>query len=124
MKFANDELLTASVTLDDDYNSPAILLATAEMYAVQLVFTGTPNGAFKLQASNDFGDPANPVESARASGVTNWTDLSGTSTNVSAAGSLMFTVDKAPYRWVRVVFTHSSSTGSLTSIRFNSKSIF
>lgn len=84
------------------FNSNAILLARARASNIQLVFSGTPNGTFKLQSSCDVTfDP---------SLVTNWDDIPDSSQSVSAAGSHSWTVADR-YKWVRVVYTRSSGTG-------------
>lgn len=72
--------------------------------SIQAVFSGTPVGTFKLQISND-------AVNAAAS-VTNWSDYTGSSTSISAAGDYVWNLSSAGYRWVRVVYTKISGTGT------------
>lgn len=97
--------------------SKAFWLGHLEHYAIQVVFTGSPVGTFKLQISNDAGDSRHDGGGS----VTNWTDLSSSSVSISAAGDLMFVAQSAGYRWVRVVYTKTSGTGTITVVRANGK---
>ncbi len=122
MRIQNEALTLSGTDMRDDITSNPIWLGHIAYYSIQLVFTGTPNGSFKLQASNDIG--SNEMNLANAS-ITNWTDISGSATTVSAAGDLMFNAENAGYRWVRVVWTDSTSgnPSTLTSARFNVKGV-
>jgi len=92
-------------------------------YSIQLVFTGTPGGNFKLQVSNDLGKINSTTEAEQVSNVTNWTDVAGSPQTISAAGDHTWAVENAGYRWVRVVWTQTSSTGTLVSARVNGKGV-
>ncbi len=79
-------------------------------YCIQIEWTGTPVGTFKLQGSCDTGfiTPTGAV-----TGVTNWTDLTGFSQAAGgASGTVQFVESQAAYRWVQIVYTASSSTGT------------
>lgn len=76
-------------------------------YSIQAVFTGSPNGAFKLQASLD---------------GANWDDIADSSESVTEAGNIVWNVSSVQYPQVRVVYTRSSGTGSL-SLYFFGKGI-
>lgn len=121
MKIANDEILAAPASLGTDFSSNAIFLGHVDRYAIQLIFTGSPNGSFKLQASNDIGEAQKNTEAGRGSTIVNWTDISGSTQNVNSAGDHMWSAEIAPYRWVRVVWERTAGTGSLESIRLNTK---
>lgn len=56
MRYANDSLITAPVDLTNDWTSPPVWIGTVTEYSIQLVFTGTLTGVFKLQlyCQNDF----------------------------------------------------------------------
>lgn len=93
-------------------------------YSIQLSWSGTPTGTFKLQGSSDplySGAPGtNPAE------PTNWTDVPSSSQAVVAAGSYMWNISDVMYNWVRVVFTDGSggaSTALITSAVFNGKGV-
>lgn len=89
-------------------------------YSIQAVWTGTPTGTFKLQASCD---PCNPYEPNQYVPI-NWTDIANSSAAVSAAGNFTWNIFWASYNWVRMVYTDGSggtSTAVLTSVLFNAK---
>ena len=122
MRIQNEDLTLSGTDMTSNITSDPIWLGHIAHFSIQVVFTGsTPNGTFKLQASNDKG--ANDYRIASAS-VTNWTDISGSSQGITAAGDHMWNVQNCGYRWVRVVWTDSSSTaGTITVARFNVKGV-
>ena len=73
-------------------------------FSIQIVFTGTPSGAFKVQVSND--------EVETEGQVTNWSDVAGSSTSISTAGDLTYNYDGIFSKWVKVVYTRVSGTGT------------
>jgi hypothetical protein len=119
MRIANDLAVDAgSMTGTATINSDPIWLGFAAGVAIQAVWTGTPNGSFKLQCSIDSQEPT-PGNSTPT--ITNWEDVADSSTTVTgAAGSYTWNVSDAYFRWIRVVYTNTSSTGTLT-VRFNTK---
>ena len=76
--------------------------------SAQAVFTGAPNGTLKWQASDDLITP------------TNWTDIPSltnytiNSIAVSAAGAYLFPELPVAYQFVRMVWTPTSGTGTMT----------
>lgn len=128
MRVNNENLLEVdgspvSASLGANLNLKPIWLGHIANYSVQLVFTGTPNGNFKLQASCDPGHPNAASESEKYSNVSNWTDVADSSFTVSAAGDVMWDVQNTGYEWVRVVYTRVSSTGTITSGRAKVKGV-
>lgn len=125
MRVKNEDLLDESgpVSLATSQNLKAVWLGHIAQYAIQLVFTGTPGGNFKLQASNDSGSIDSAGSSMQVSGISNWTDIAGSAVTVSAAGDVMWNAENVGYNWVRVVWTQTSSTGSLTSARVYMKGV-
>jgi len=120
MRVKNENLLTtATLTLASSQNLRPVWLGHIALFSVQLVFTGTPDGAFKLQGSNDVGSIDAADLDNQDNGLTNWTDITNTSTNISAAGSLLYNIPDSGYAWVRVVWTANSggTTPLLTSAR-------
>ncbi len=98
-------------------NSTAISLQTTDNFSIQVTFTGTPTGMFKLQASND---PYSTYQQA----PTNWTDIESTQQTVAAAGSVMWNYSQAGFNYVRCVYTDGSSgasTATITAASFNGK---
>lgn len=114
-------IIPASTVLNTTVNSTAMQLYNMFGYAIQIVFTGTPTGSFKLQASND------QVSFPTGTWVpTNWTDVTNSSQSVAAAGSVMWNVSDVMYNWVRVVYTDTSSgssTAIITVSEFNGKGV-
>lgn len=124
MRIGNDDLTNGTpISMVSSFNTEPVFLGHIVNYSIQLVFTGTPAGNFKLQCSNDFGDPSNAVEADRDIKIVNWTDVLDSAQSISAAGNHTYDVQNAGYRWVRVVWTQTGSTGSLTSARFNVKGV-
>lgn len=125
MRFAPVQLMTDG-NMASSLSSIGIDLNQTVMYSIQAVFSGSPVGTLKLQISNDIVPVApvagNPVGSNPAANVVNWTDYTGSSTAVSAAGNFVWNVFDVGYRWVRVVYTRSSGTGTL-NITYSGKSI-
>lgn len=95
----NGDMSSATLTSDE------ILLEHMGVVAIQAVYTGSPVGALKLQASV---------------GGTVWTDVANSSVAVTAAGDTMWNVTDVGYSKIRVAYTRTSGTGAL-SLRFNEK---
>lgn len=120
-------IIPANTVLNATRNSQAIQVYNVLNYAIQIVFTGTPTGNFKLQASND--SAINAIASGNylpPNAPVNWTDIANSTFTVSAAGSVMWNFDDPGYNWVRVVYTDTSggtSTAIITSSVFNGKGI-
>lgn len=122
MRVKHENLLTAngltSVDMGSNFTLAPVWLGHIDNYAVQLVFTGSPNGSFKLQASNDNGNTENDKNL-----VTNWTDILNSNQLITAAGNHMYSVRNAGYQWYRVVWTFTSGSGTLTSAKSYVKGI-
>lgn len=73
--------------------------------SVQFVWTGTPNGTFVVEGSND--------------GST-WTalSLSASLAATGAAGNHLVNLFPFPFKWFRCTYTNSSSTGTLNAYFF------
>lgn len=123
MRIANDSLQDGATSMNSTFEMEPIFLGHIVYYSIQLVFTGSPTGNFKLQASNDKGLEDKRLGGWDSSGVSNWTDIADSQQAITAAGDHAWTVENAGYRWVRVVWTQTAGTGSLDSARFNAKGI-
>ncbi len=121
------DIIPASTVLNATRNSQAIQVYNVYNYSIQIVFTGTPTGSFKLQASSD--SAQNAVSSgnyAAPNAPVHWTDINNSTFSVIAAGNVQWNVDAPGYNWVRVVYTDASSgvsTAIVTSSVFNGKGI-
>ncbi len=97
---AVDQMLTGCDVATTSCTSGAESIAQWRQASVQAVFTGAPVGTLKLQVSNN--------------GVT-WTDLTGSSTAISAAGNLVYDLWAPSYPMIRLVYTKTSGTGALNA---------
>lgn len=90
--------------------STPILIEHIFGVCIQAVWTGTPTGTLVLEASTD------QERLSDGTGVTNWTAIAGSSVSLTGvAGNQMWNVDLAFYRWVRLVYTASSGSGTLNA---------
>lgn len=122
MRIQSDSILNelSGTDMTSNITGPAIWLGHIANFAIQLVFTGSPNGAFKLQASCDEANPGNPTETV----PTNWTDIVDSNQAITASGDHMWTVENAGYTFVRLVWTDSASgTSTITVARFMVKGV-
>ena len=125
MRISNEDLLSesGSVALAGNASLRPIWLGHIAQYAIQLFFTGSPVGSFKLQCSNDAGHPNAQAKAEQSQDVVNWTDIAGSAAAVSAAGDVTWNAENVGYTWVRVVWTVTSGSGSITSARANMKGV-
>ena len=120
MRINSDVLTLDGTDMTSNITSNPIWLGHIANYAIQLVFSGSPDGEFKLQASCDAYDPKNPAGSS----ITNWTDINGSTEVVTAAGNHIWSVENAGYTFVRVVWTDSASGAStIDSARYMVKGV-
>lgn len=68
--------------------------------------TSTAAGAVKVQGSNDLPTTGNP---------SNWVDIASQTVNVTAASQTTIPTFIPNFMWVRLVYTFSSGTGTVTS---------
>lgn len=117
----NQARLVTNGDMSGAINSIGIDLNQHVLYSMQAVFTGAPAGTMKLQISNDMVSVAPNGQSPEAN-VINWTDYTGSSVAVSAAGNFVWNALDVGYRWVRMVYTPSSGTGVL-NVTFCGKAV-
>lgn len=124
MKTISDALNLTATDMSANLSSEAVYVGLAFNSCVQVVWTGTPTGALKVQASLDAGQPNGQTEAQRAVGVTNWTDVPSMSTSIAgAAGSALYELKDLAYNFVRVVYTASSGAGTVTIARIGTRSM-
>lgn len=85
----------------------------------QCIWTGTPNGTFTFQVSNYQGDIFNADGTVKS--TVTWTTLTNPSAFTAlqpagAAGSADFGFADMAQKWIRPIYTNSSSTGTLTFV--------
>lgn len=115
MKSAPIIIWTAQALPDSGfvYNPQPIPLAQAFGYAVQIVWTGSPDGNFFLQGSCDGGymQPSGIV-----TGVNNWSMIAGTTTSAgAAAGSVLYNISEPNYFWFRIAYEGVSTPGTASA---------
>jgi hypothetical protein len=100
--------IVSAESMGASFNSSVFSLADVMGYSIQAVFTGSPNGVFKLQASNDM--------VSAVGDIVNWTDIASTSIAINSNGTAMWNIADVYYRWVRLVYTRTSGTGSCDAV--------
>jgi hypothetical protein len=117
MRVSNDTILSAPIDMSVAWTSDAIWLGHLRDFSIQLIFTGTPLGIFRLQCSND-----RETNVETASGVTNWSIMSGSTQSISEAGDHTYAIADAGYRWLRIQWIPGlGSSGSINVARINGK---
>lgn len=106
---SSTDLSTASIT------TSAIGVNHVYGFSIQIVFTGSPVGVFKLQASND------EVEEYASVDANTWDDITGSEISVTTADAITWNHEDVFFRWVRVVWTKTSGTGTITKAIMNEK---
>lgn len=106
-------LLFSGNSLAADLTSIAIDVTKITSYAIQIGWTGSPVGNFKLQANCDQQPTASSV----------WEDITGASVAAGgASGSTIFNYGATPGTyWIRLVYKSTSGTGNITSAKYNGK---
>jgi hypothetical protein len=123
MRIGNDTLTLDGTDMSVNITSEPLWLGHIANYNLQIVFTGTPGGNFKLQISNDAGNPQAAETEDRDFQIVNWTDMLDSAQTISAAGNHSYEVQNAGHRWVRLVWTQTGGSGTITSCRFNVKGV-
>lgn len=128
-RYNTPNIIPASTVMATTIDSLAMQLEDMVNFSIQIVFTGTPTGSFKLQASDD--PVPKPSQVFGPNGVvtytpSNWTDVANSSFTVAAAGNVCWDYNNCGFNYVRVVYTDTSggsSTAIITSATFNGKGI-
>lgn len=113
MRFVPTQIVTAGNMSSATITSIGIDLNQLDLDSIQAVWTGSPVGTLKIQVSNDIvavAPGANP-----AANVTHWSDYTGSSTAVSGAGDITYNMTFVGYRWVQLVYTKTSGSGTLNA---------
>jgi hypothetical protein len=115
MRESNSTLVTNTV-MNANIISPAVELVNIYGFAVQAVYTGTPTGTLKLQASNDaFKD----VNAGIRQVPVNWTDIADSSFPITSSGVYIWNFNGCFYSFVRLVYTDASGGTSTAVLNAN-----
>lgn len=92
---------TATIT------SPVTDIRNLDNVAIELVWTGTPNGTFAVQGSLDYN-----ITNGNAG---TWVSLTLTPSPAAAgaAGSILLDLNQLSFPYIRTTYTNVSSTGTL-----------
>jgi hypothetical protein len=115
MRIGNDSIVLSSNDMSISLSGEAIWLGHISDFSIQLVFTGSPAGSFKLQCSNDKGGSPERPE------ITNWTDIAGSTQLISGAGDHVWNYENCGFRWVRFVWIPTSGSGLINVASMNVK---
>jgi|SRR5271166_1820208 len=116
-----NENIVLNAVMNATINSAPIPANQLYGYSVQAVYTGTPTGTLKLQASDD------PFTGNIQTSIppTNWVDIANSSFAISSAGAYMWNVSEVMYNWARLVYTDSSggTSTAVLNVTVNGKGI-
>ena len=104
IKKVSDGVISGDMTVSLESN--VFDIRTIIGYSMQAEYSGSPNGTLKLQASND--DPDVPEAQT-------WIDVTSSSAAISASGSRLWNQPTEFYGWLKLVYTASSGSGTLTA---------
>lgn len=99
-------LYIAANTLSGSFSSPAINLMHIYGYSVTAVTSGV-SGSLSLWCSND------PGNDFYGTGVTNWTQIAGTSATVSGSSNTTWNLQQQFYKWAQLQYSQVAGTGSI-----------
>lgn len=127
MRIQNSSMTVADadvpISMGASFVSDPIYLGHIVNFSIQVIFTGTPTGNFVLQYSNDEGYSDKVLNKFSSEGVVNWTTDSDSAAPVTAAGDVFWDVQNVGARWVRVQWTQTAGTGSVTVARCQVKGV-
>jgi hypothetical protein len=111
MNFAQKKLVVNG-SMSSDVSSEWVLIDQLAGFALQCVYSGTPNGTLSVLVSCD------PV--ASPDDVVNFDTLASSSVAISASGVTTYNVNNQYYKWFKVYFDYTSGSGSL-NVAYNGK---
>lgn len=110
--FTSAQIITACDMSTASCTSSVVDTNQLPVIGLQAVYAGSPNGTIVVQVSGD--------NVPLASSVTNWTTYPSSSQSIAAAGSFVWNIAPFGFRWVRLLYTKVSGTGTLNAT-FNGK---
>lgn len=101
-------------SLGANYTSPPLYLSEHYALQIQAVWTGSPVGAFVLQTSLNYQPGGNGQGGGPAPVAGNWDTYPNSSISSSGFNSCTWDIPASGIRWIRVMYTSSSGSGTLT----------
>lgn len=123
MKISTIPVIEAPVDMSSSIETLGVYVGNIVNYSIQLVFTGSPVGSFKLQMSADPTSYVTSTKTTQLEDVLNWTDVTESVQAITEAGDHMWNVQNCGNTWTRVVYTPVSGSGSLTVANFTVKGV-
>ncbi len=90
--------LVTGASLGADYTSSTIATDRNDLIGLQLIIGGTPVGTFELQVTID---------------GSNWSTITNSDVDISAAGDIFYSIANITYPKLRIFYDSTSSTGTL-----------
>lgn len=124
MRVANAAITVAGAStgnLNASFNSDAFEVRMMTKVAIVATVSGSAalNGTLKLQACVDHGQSTGQGADT-VTGLTNWVDIAGSTSTVTADGSTLWNLSEMGFKWVRLAYTRTAGTGTL-AIRAHAK---
>ena len=103
------DTLFENESLGSDVFSRPIRIRYSKVDRISLhnLISGTPEGSFLIQISNDITEDQ--------SLVTNWVDYPGSLTSILGITQLMYNMTDITFRWIRLAYIRVNSTGNVTT---------
>lgn len=103
----NGNMASASIT------SSATNIQYLDNVCIELIFTGTPTGAFEVQGSVDYQQDAN----GNITNAGHWVPITLPSSPVASgvAGTILIDMNQLSFPYIRVVYTRTSGSGTLNA---------
>ena len=115
MRFEPITILSAGDMSTATLSSTGVDMNQIVLASIQAVMTGSPVGVLTLEVSNDI-VKINPAVANQGANVVTWTTYTGSAVSVSASGDFLWNLSEIGYRWLRLKYTKTSGTGSLTAV--------
>lgn len=112
MRFVPAQIIT-NAAMTGNVSSIGLDINQLYLGSIQATYTGSPTGTIKVQVSDDIVAVAPGADPS--ANVVHWDDYTGSSTAVAGAGSITYNLSFTGYRWVRLVYTFTSGTGTLNA---------
>jgi len=98
------------------FTSDPIPIRFTSKIGMTAYFTGTPSGTLKMQQTSEAPDDSvsRMAPGKNGSGGVAWTDITGSSQTISAAGSQYFEKANVCSGFIRVVYTATSGTSTVS----------